>query len=80
MHTYTHTLCRNPNQRTIFSYNLETFTHWPGFLKLANKEPLPYECIKPSIINIAFHRPCALQHGQKLDGTVENILKRAALN
>ena len=32
---------------------------------------------KPPSIKVAFHSPCTLQHGQQLNGVVENILKRA---
>ncbi len=31
----------------------------------------------PPSIKVAFHSPCTLQHGQRLNGVVENILKRA---
>ena len=31
----------------------------------------------PPSIKVAFHSPCTLQHGQKLNGVVENILMRA---
>jgi glycolate oxidase iron-sulfur subunit len=39
-------------------------------------ENLPLERINPAVKNIAFHSPCTLQHGQKLDGVVESILTR----
>lgn len=38
-------------------------------------EKLPLDRIKPTIKNIAFHSPCTLQHGQKLNGVVEGILQ-----
>ena len=34
---------------------------------------------KPSKDTVAFHPPCSLQHGQKLPGVVEGILKRAGI-
>ncbi|MCR4301520.1 MAG: glycolate oxidase subunit GlcF [Sulfuricaulis sp.] len=37
-----------------------------------------YSDVKP-IMKVAFHSPCTLQHGQKLDGTVEKILRAAGL-
>jgi len=43
--------------------------------EILTTETLPLERIKPAIKNIAFHSPCTLQHGQKLDGVVEAILK-----
>ena len=30
-------------------------------------------------LEVAFHSPCTLQHGQQITGTVENILRRAGL-
>ncbi len=39
------------------------------------QENLP-ECPHAKDIKVAFHSPCTLQHGQKLNGVVENILTR----
>ena len=44
--------------------------------EVLSAENLPFERIKPRTKNIAFHSPCTLQHGQKLDGVVESILQR----
>lgn len=46
------------------------------FSEILSEEKLPIERIKKSCKNIAFHSPCTLQHGQKLDGIVETILNR----
>ncbi len=40
-------------------------------------ETLPWERIRPNQNKIAFHSSCTLQHGQKLDGVVEGILRKA---
>ena len=40
-------------------------------------ENLASLAIKPANIKVAFHSPCTLQHGQKLNGVVENILHKA---
>ncbi len=40
-------------------------------------ENLASLAIKPANIKVAFHSPCTLQHGQKLNGVVENILHNA---
>jgi glycolate oxidase iron-sulfur subunit len=35
---------------------------------------------KQTNINVAFHSPCTLQHGQQLNGVVENILQKAGFH
>ena len=45
--------------------------------EILRDETLPSERIKPAYARIAFHSPCTLQHGQKLDGVVESILEKA---
>ena len=40
-------------------------------------EKLPTLTSNQSGIKVAFHSPCTLQHGQKLDGVVERILDKA---
>lgn len=37
-----------------------------------------YSGVKP-VLKVAFHSPCTLQHGQKLNGLVEKILRAAGL-
>jgi len=44
--------------------------------EILSTEDLPLDRIKPATRHIAFHSPCTLQHGQKLDGVVEAILNR----
>jgi glycolate oxidase iron-sulfur subunit len=39
-------------------------------------EPLEALALVPPSEAIAFHSPCTLQHGQKLDGVVETLLRR----
>lgn len=37
----------------------------------------PWRILTPAAgIRVAFHSPCSLQHGQRLDGVVENLLQR----
>ncbi len=43
--------------------------------ELDTNKNLTVEHFKPSTRHIAFQSPCTLQHGQKLDGLVESILK-----
>jgi glycolate oxidase iron-sulfur subunit len=43
-------------------------------------EPLPAGRLKAIPDKIAFHSSCTLQHGQKLDGVVEGILRKAGFN
>ena len=43
-------------------------------------EPLPKARLKAIPGKIAFHSSCTLQHGQKLDGVVEGILRKAGFN
>ncbi len=43
--------------------------------EILKKENLAIDRIKSSTIKIAFQSPCTLQHGQKLDGAVESLLK-----
>ena len=44
---------------------------------LSQEEYLPTVlAIKDESVRVAFHAPCTLQHGLKLDGVVEGILKR----
>ena len=43
--------------------------------EIMTKKNLTVEHFKPSTRHIAFHSPCTLQHGQKLDGVVESVLK-----
>ncbi len=45
--------------------------------EILRDETLPLERIKPRQKLIAFHSSCTLQHGQKLDGVVERILRKA---
>jgi glycolate oxidase iron-sulfur subunit len=45
--------------------------------ELLRDEPLPLERIQLKHKHIAFHSPCTLQHGQRLDGVVEGILRKA---
>jgi glycolate oxidase iron-sulfur subunit len=40
-------------------------------------ETFPGDQFQPRHRRVAFHSPCSLQHGQKLDGVVEAILRRA---
>lgn len=48
--------------------------------EILSKEDLSklYSGVKP-VLKVAFHSPCTLQHGQKLNGVVENILRAAGL-
>ena len=39
-------------------------------------EPLDALAVTPPADPVAFHAPCTLQHGQRLDGVVEGILRR----
>jgi glycolate oxidase iron-sulfur subunit len=43
--------------------------------EIVRNKNLTVENFKPSFRHIAFQSPCTLQHGQKLDGLVESILK-----
>ncbi len=48
--------------------------------EILSKEDLSklYSGVKP-VLKVAFHSPCTLQHGQKLNGVVEKILRAAGL-
>jgi len=37
---------------------------------------LDLECLTPRPAKVAFQSPCTLQHGQRLDGVVEGVLRR----
>ena len=43
--------------------------------EVLREETLPAGSVRPKYRKIAFHSSCTLQHGQKLDGVVESILK-----
>lgn len=43
--------------------------------EIVTNKNLIVEHFKPTIRHIAFHSPCTLQHGQKLDGLVDAVLK-----
>jgi glycolate oxidase iron-sulfur subunit len=45
--------------------------------EVLDQEELPKDRLKPTHQAVAFHSPCTLQHGQKLNGIVESILSRA---
>ncbi len=45
--------------------------------EILRDEDLSTLATKRSDIKVAFHSPCTLQHGQKLNGVVENILSNA---
>lgn len=45
--------------------------------EILRDEAIPDIKIKKNANKVAFHSPCTLQHGQKLDGVVESILLRA---
>lgn len=45
--------------------------------EIIQQEQIPKSRINTDRAKIAFHSPCTLQHGQKLDGIVENILSNA---
>jgi glycolate oxidase iron-sulfur subunit len=45
--------------------------------EIVSKEPLSPEKLRITGKKVAFHSPCTLQHGQKLNGVVESILSRA---
>lgn len=47
------------------------------FSEIIAAETLPAEGIKPIAGKVAYHSPCTLQHGQKLGGLVEGILRQA---
>ena len=44
--------------------------------EVLREEPLERLDLVPPAEPIAYHSPCTLQHGQKLDGVVEEILRR----
>ncbi|MDJ0806191.1 MAG: glycolate oxidase subunit GlcF [Gammaproteobacteria bacterium] len=48
--------------------------------EVLRNERLPWDRIRPGQKKIAFHSSCTLQHGQKLDGVVEGILRQAGFN
>jgi len=45
--------------------------------EILRDEDLTSLTTKPADIKVAFHSPCTLQHGQQLNGAVENILTKA---
>ena len=45
--------------------------------EIVSHEAFPAGKLVPSGERVAFHSPCTLQHGQKLNGVVESILTRA---
>ena len=45
--------------------------------EVVRAESLPRERFRPDLPRVAFHSPCTLQHGQRLNGVVEGILVRA---
>jgi len=45
--------------------------------EILRDEDLTSLTTKPADIKVAFHSPCTLQHGQQLNGVVENILTKA---
>lgn len=45
--------------------------------EILRDEVFPDGSVRPAYGKIAFHSPCTLQHGQRLNGTVESILRAA---
>jgi len=48
--------------------------------EILRDEDLSSLTTKPADIKVAFHSPCTLQHGQQLNGVVENILTKAGFS
>ena len=49
-------------------------------IEIMQNENLSQNTFKPGYGKVAFHSPCTLQHGQKLDGVVESLLKKVGFS